>query len=54
MNADYQQPIAWIAFERKDGTEKLEHGCTASNPTYVLRHKEWNWLPLVFPPGVRK
>ncbi|MBR8279751.1 hypothetical protein [Burkholderia vietnamiensis] len=40
------EPAAWITWQSKDGKQKLEYGCIATNPEYCKAHDEWLWAPL--------
>ena len=40
------EPAAWITWQSKDGKQKLEYGCIATNPEYCKAHDEWIWTPL--------
>ncbi|MBR8423863.1 hypothetical protein [Burkholderia cenocepacia] len=40
------EPAAWITWQSKDGKQKLEYGCIATNPEYCKAHDEWLWTPL--------
>jgi hypothetical protein len=40
------EPVGWATFGTKDGKQKLDQACLASNPAYIAEHKQWIWQPV--------
>ena len=40
------EPVGWVTFGTKDGKQKLDQACLASNPYYIVAHSQWIWQPV--------